>query len=74
MLERASAVRVYCAGDFLYNRWKERNGVLQRFVEPKGTRNGEKLQSTRALLVFERQMKFILYSCEHFLWVAIGSV
>ncbi|CAM9270204.1 unnamed protein product, partial [Hapterophycus canaliculatus] len=25
--------------DFLYNRWKERNGILQRFVEPKGTRN-----------------------------------
>jgi hypothetical protein len=25
--------------DFLYNRWKEHNGVLQRFVEPKGIRN-----------------------------------
>lgn len=32
-----------CAGladDFLFNRWKERNGILQHFVEPKGTRNG----------------------------------
>ncbi|CAM9149968.1 unnamed protein product [Ectocarpus sp. 8 AP-2014] len=25
--------------NFLFNRWKERNGILQRFVEPKGTRN-----------------------------------
>lgn len=25
--------------DFLYNRWKDQNGILQRFVEPKGVRN-----------------------------------
>lgn len=25
--------------DFLYNRWKENSGILQRFVEPKGTQN-----------------------------------
>lgn len=25
--------------EFLYNRWKEHNGVLQRFIEPKGVRN-----------------------------------
>jgi hypothetical protein len=25
--------------DFLYNRWKEHNGILQRFIEPKGTQN-----------------------------------
>ncbi|CAN0255573.1 unnamed protein product, partial [Phaeothamnion confervicola] len=25
--------------DFLFNRWKQHNGILQRFVEPKGTRN-----------------------------------
>eukprot|EP00752_Nemacystus_decipiens_P017513 g15697.t2 len=29
----------YQEDDFLFNRWKERNGILQRFVEPKGTRN-----------------------------------
>tara|TARA_B110000305_G_C19191866_1_gene516969 strand:+ start:108 stop:836 length:729 start_codon:yes stop_codon:yes gene_type:complete len=25
--------------DFLYNRWKENSGILQRFIEPKGTQN-----------------------------------
>ena len=25
--------------EFLYNRWKENNGILQRFVEPKGMHN-----------------------------------
>ena len=25
--------------DFLYNRWKENSGILQRFIEPKGTKN-----------------------------------
>lgn len=25
--------------EFLYNRWKENNGILQRFIEPKGMRN-----------------------------------
>ena len=43
LLERWCKHRLFTplAGDFLYNRWKERNGILQRFVEPKGTRNGE---------------------------------
>ncbi|CAM9487807.1 unnamed protein product, partial [Discosporangium mesarthrocarpum] len=25
--------------NFLFNHWKERNGILQHFIEPKGTRN-----------------------------------
>ncbi|CAM9723289.1 unnamed protein product, partial [Chrysoparadoxa australica] len=25
--------------EFLFNRWKQRNGILQRFIEPKGTHN-----------------------------------
>lgn len=38
--------------DFLYNRWKESNGVLQRFVEPKVTIHRIHLSSHAALWMY----------------------
>jgi hypothetical protein len=32
---------IYTTGEFLYKREKINNGILQRFVVPKGTSNGK---------------------------------
>ncbi|KAJ8607179.1 hypothetical protein CTAYLR_007334, partial [Chrysophaeum taylorii] len=43
--------------DFLYNRWKENNGILQRFVEPKGMYNAmiRAIWSPKVCLLERRQ-------------------
>lgn len=56
--------------DFLYNREKEDNGILQKFVEPKGTRNVmvRVVWSPKILLLERRENRHHLFDTKYSLY------